>query len=45
MNHAHNNLRLKKIQFKTERTIKTISKVYNRIKPEKEEVRLEKVLK
>lgn len=45
MNYAHNNLRLKKTQFKIERTIKTISKVYNWIKPEKEEVRLEKVLK
>lgn len=40
MNYAHNNLRLKKIQFKIEKTKKAITKAYNWITPDTEETRL-----
>lgn len=40
MNYAHNNLRLKKLQFQIEKFFNFVNKVRNFIKPQKQEVEL-----
>jgi hypothetical protein len=43
MNYAHNNLRLKNIQFKIERVKRSLNKVVSLVTRDKQEVRLEEL--